>query len=451
MSHELRTPLNAILGYAQLIERGDTSPRFTSAARTIRESGAHLLTLINDILDLSKIEAGRVDLNPAPFDIHACLRGVDDMMRIRAAEKDLDFRCLVAADLPRFLVGDEARLRQVLINLLGNAVKFTRQGAVTLNVSLVAGDGPDPHVRFEVDDTGVGLAAEEMERIFTPFEQAGSVRGKASGTGLGLSISQQMIALMGSKIHVESEAGRGSRFWFTLVLPAGHVASGSTALPAKDVTSYAGNRRTILIVDDIEANRLLLGQDLEDLGFATFEAANGASAVEVAERIRPVLVLMDLKMAVMDGFEATRQLRAREGFADLPIIAVSASATDEVEKESREAGATAFLVKPIEREHLLEILGETLDLEWQVDAPVAAAPSATAGEFEAPPPERMQVLLHLARAGNISGIRHQAKEIIALDERYRPFAEELQELARNYHSPALLELIERHSKPREAA
>jgi signal transduction histidine kinase len=242
MSHELRTPLNAILGYAQLLEQGGLGERDHAAARTIRQSGTHLLTLITDILDLSKIEAGRLELDPAQFDLHACVTGVGDMMRIRASEKGLGFSTTVDAAVPQRAISDEKRLRQVLINLIGNAIKFTHQGEVSLRVS--AGDAPPGRhaVRIEVRDTGVGMREEELARVFEPFEQAGKTGQRAGGTGLGLSISRQIVALMGGQIHVASSEGQGSRFWFDILLePAEPMLERpqAVALPAPGETKAA--------------------------------------------------------------------------------------------------------------------------------------------------------------------------------------------------------------------
>jgi signal transduction histidine kinase len=218
MSHELRTPLNAIMGYAQLLEREELSERQAGAARTIHRSGAHLLTLITDILDLSKIEAGRLELAPEPFDLHRFVDGVGEMMRIRALEKGIDFDCTIASNVPGRVVGDEKRLRQVLINLLGNALKFTNHGHVALAVSLAGGDDEKLRLRIEVSDTGTGIPEDALTRIFERFEQAGDQERQSGGTGLGLTISQQIVALMGGSIHVETAEGKGSRFFFEVEL-----------------------------------------------------------------------------------------------------------------------------------------------------------------------------------------------------------------------------------------
>jgi signal transduction histidine kinase len=218
MSHELRTPLNAILGYAQLLEREKLSEQQAIAARTIHRSGAHLLTLITDILDLARIEAGRLELTPARCDLHGCVEGVGEMIRIRALEKGLDFNCAIAPDVPRYVLADEKRLRQVLINLLGNAMKFTSRGHVSLTVAVTASEAEKLRLRIEVSDTGSGIHEDALTRIFERFEQVGDRERQAGGTGLGLTISQQIVALMEGSIHVETAEGRGSRFFFEIAV-----------------------------------------------------------------------------------------------------------------------------------------------------------------------------------------------------------------------------------------
>lgn len=449
MSHELRTPLNAILGYAQLLERVQTSERHTAAARTIRDSGSHLLTLINDILDLSKIEAGKLTLKASRMDLHACIQGVGEMIRIRAADKDLDFDCAMAPDLPRFVTGDETRIRQVLINLLGNAVKFTSRGTVGLRVSTLARGETSARLRFEVEDSGVGIAGDDLRAIFKPFEQVGDAERKSAGTGLGLSISSQMVKLMGGRIEVDSMPGRGSRFWFDVDLPVEEDAGALLVIAPAEVRGYQGRRRTILIADDIEANRLLQAQELDELGFHTLEASDGAEAISAIQSGRPDLVLMDLKMPGVDGYEAIRRLRADPHSKDLPIIAVSAGMTAEAEAQALEAGATAFLAKPVERAQLIDVVGRLLSLEWSAAGEIPSDDDED--ELMVPPQDKLLVLLHLARAGRMKAICGEAETLASLDEGYRPFAQKVQKLARNYQSIGLLRMIERHCEPQEAA
>jgi signal transduction histidine kinase/DNA-binding response OmpR family regulator len=443
MSHELRTPLNAILGYAQLLERAKLSDQHKSAITTIHRSGQHLLMLITDILDLSKIEAGKLELCALPVDLKSCIDGVADMIRIRAEEKGLRFVCALPDDLTPYVMGDEKRLRQILINLLSNAVRYTPRGEVRLTVSTLPGRGDRRAVRFEVGDTGIGIAEDQHELIFQPFEQAGDAQRRAGGTGLGLSISAKLVELMHGRLRVDSRLGEGSRFWFDLEVEAAHPAA---VLPeAASELRLSGDRRKVLVVDDTEANRAVLWDTLGQLGLEVSEARNGAEALSAAQADRPDLILMDLRMPVMDGFEATRKIRAIASLKTVPIVAVSASATQEVRDESLAAGADDFLAKPVLYEELVETLARHLGR-----TPSEDVPEPREEEMIPPPQDRMEILLNLAMAGNMRAIRAQANEIAAMDGRYRPFAETLLKLAGNYQSPAILNLIESCQR-REAA
>jgi signal transduction histidine kinase/CheY-like chemotaxis protein len=368
MSHELRTPLNAVLGYAQLLKMGSgLSERQVAGLTIIEQGGQHLLALITDILDLARVEAGKLALLPKPFDLPAFLGVVVDIIRVRAQEKSLCFRYEPAAPLPNTVVADEQRLRQILLNLLGNAVKFTDAGEVTLRVQA------HPHavgtrLCIDVLDTGVGIAAEDQGRLFRPFEQVSEARRRVSGAGLGLSISQALAQLMGSRISVQSTLGQGSCFSFELTLPTPEAAI-TVPPPTRHRTGYAGPRKRLLIADDVVANRMMLTDLLQTLGFDTVHARDGREALAVAQRERPDLILMDVVMPVMGGLEAMRQLRATPSFASVPIIAVSASVTQEHGQECLAAGASAYLPKPIDAAQLLASIGVLLALQWQYEDP----------------------------------------------------------------------------------
>jgi PAS domain S-box-containing protein len=364
MSHELRTPLNGVLGFAQLLQRdAPAGSRQAGGLNVIRSSGEHLLRLINDILDLSRIEAGRVDLHPEVVDLSACLNMVVDSVRIRAEEKGLSFGVQMAADLPRLVQIDDRRLRQILLNLLGNAVKFTRNGEVRLLVSRLPGSDHCAHLRFEVVDTGPGVAGEQMEAIFLPFEQCGDVDQRSAGTGLGLTISRQLARMMGDDLHVQSTLGRGSRFWFDLVAP---IAGGEAKAESirQVVVGYEGARRKVLVVDDIAENRALIVGLLGELGFEMHEAHNGLVGVNTAVAVKPDLIVMDNVMPVMSGHEATQRLRQTPGLASVPIVAVSASASSADQCNSLVTGASAFVPKPIDVDLLLHHIGELTKLVW---------------------------------------------------------------------------------------
>jgi signal transduction histidine kinase/DNA-binding NarL/FixJ family response regulator len=451
MSHELRTPLNAILGYAQLLEREQLTERQAGAAKTIHQSGAHLLTLITDILDLSKIEAGRLELQNASFDLQGCLRGVADMMRIRAEDKGLAFVCALGDELPVRVSGDEKRLRQVLINLLGNAIKFTSAGQVSLTASTRTTFSGLAGLRIEVRDTGMGMDAEHLPRIFDAFEQVGSVENRAGGTGLGLSISRQIVELMGGRIEVESAQGRGSRFWFEVPL---EIVS---ALPSPErsarlaVTGYAGARRRLLVIDDDEANRALLLTTLAELGFNIDAASDGSSGVDAVLRNPPDLVLTGLKMPIMDGFGAIRQLRACPHLGALPIVAFSADVRAKNVARARDAGADAFIASPIGTAELIAVLEKQLDLKWTVGATIEAAPRPAQAEPTIPPLEQLQALKQLAKRGSMRAIREFLNGLATANPEYAPYAEQVKGLAAAYQSAAILDLVSRNINAREAA
>ncbi len=371
MSHELRTPLNAIMGYAQILKMDRTlTDRQLNCLNTIHGSGEHLLMLIVDILDLSQIEAGKTELRLSSVDPRALVSMLDDIIRIKAAEKGLTFLAQCDEHLPPALLVDEKRLRQVLLNLLSNAVKFTQSGIVSLSMTLVGQDpaGQQARIRFEVRDSGIGIRPEDQQRVFEPFEQAGDSRSRAAGTGLGLAISRQLVRLMGSELHLHSEMGAGSLFWFELSLPLADRAERETP-SAPHVLGYEGARKRVLIVDDVAANRQMLNELLLALGFDTQEAIHGQDALDKMQASWPDLVLMDLAMPVMDGLEAMRRIRASDLGKALPIIALSANASHAHRDQAMEAGATLFMSKPFENAVLLGHLGRCLSLIWLQEVP----------------------------------------------------------------------------------
>ncbi|RFP21869.1 response regulator [Duganella sp. BJB488] len=446
MTHELRTPLNAILGYTQILKRNKAlDERQSAGLNTIEQSGEHLLMLITDLLDLAKIESGKFELQLGPVDMNAFLAGVARIIQVRAEQKGLAFDVSAPAKLAPMLV-DEKRLLQILLNLLGNAVKFTDQGRVALAVSGTGLPGADGRVaiRFEVSDSGVGMSADQLDTIFQPFEQVGEAERRFGGTGLGLSISRQLVRMMDSEIHVDSAPGVGSRFWFELEAePAAAVQAPAQAERA--VIGYSGERKTILIVDDIAANRHVLRDLLGGMGFDTTLVCNGQEAVDSVRRQAPHAVLMDIVMPVMDGLEATRQIRRLPGMARLPIIAISASVTKEDQDESLVAGADAFMTKPVHQNGLLEHLGGLLGLALRYEEEAAPAERAAGADQMIPPPRAQLERLHrLAREGDMRAIRQLADEIEAFDVRYAAFVQLLRQLTREYQSRALVELAQRY-------
>ncbi len=444
MSHELRTPLNAVLGYAQILKR---DARLTDTQHTgldvIERSGEHLLTLINDILDLSKIEAGKLEVQPSEFHLPEFLRSIADMARIRAEQKGLAFLYEALPALPLLVRGDERRLRQILLNLLGNAVKFTKQGGVAFKVTCDEAGPGHARLRFAVEDTGVGIAPDDLEMIFQPFQQAGDARAHGDGTGLGLTISRRLVRMMGGDLHVESVPGSGSTFQVDLTLPV--VGEAHLTAPARGeerlVIGFEGPPRKILVVDDKTENRSVLTNLLAPLGFVLEEAENGQAALERAAAFRPDLVLMDLVMPVMDGFEATRRLRQTPGQEAVIIVALSASVFEHSRRQSREAGCADFLQKPVRAALLLDSLREHLDLAWvyaeaPAERPAEGAPAKTLQPEDpvttAPPPDALRRLHELALMGHVQGFLAQLDDVDALGAAYAPFTAPLRRLARDY-------------------
>jgi PAS domain S-box-containing protein len=447
MSHELRTPLNGILGYAQLLQLDKTlGERQIAGLNVIQQCGEQLLTLINDILDSAKIEANKLELYVTDIPLAEFLHALAEIISVKATEKRLDLICDLASDLPNWVRTDAKRLRQVLLNLLSNAVKYTDRGQVSLRVSF----SPPTRLRFDVQDTGIGISADQLEVIFQPFEQAGEAQRRLRGVGLGLAISRQYVRLMGGDIQVESRVGQGSTFWFELNVPV--VEAEMTAVPSKGiVTGYEGPRKKILVVDDVTENRAVVVNMLGPLGFDMVEAVNGCEGLEKAQTLWPDLILMDIVMPEMDGFEATRRLRRLPALKDVPIIAISASAFDEDEEKSLAAGGNAFLPKPVDLGRLLAQIAVLLKLDWTYELP-GASPLPEPQTVEpriAPPAQEMDILLRLAREGDMRGILQKATHLAELDERYRLFANQLRFLAQKYQSKAILSLVERYLERRQ--
>ncbi len=460
MSHELRTPLNGILGYTQILNRGrGLTNKQIEGLNIIHQSGEHLLTLINDILDLSKIEARKMELYPTAFNLSYFLEGIAGIIRMRAQQKDILFDSETVNILHTGVQADEKRVRQVLINLLGNAIKFTDKGKVILRTFVVTSPENAPiydnnvlseTLRFEVEDSGVGMSPEQLEQIFLPFEQVGDSQRRAAGTGLGLAISRELVQLMGGELFVKSELGKGSTFWFDLSLPI-VAAEGIQTKSAheREIVGYKGEQQKILVVDDRVENRAVLLNLLEPLGFEIVEAENGEVAVAKAREIKPILIMTDLVMPVMTGFEAVQEIRKIPDLANVFIIAVSASVFDMDQEKSRIAGCNAFLPKPVEASKLFALLESNLKLDWfyseSVADSVAETPATEASGPLVPPHEaELEKLYELAMMGKMRRIREQAMQLEKVDEKYIPFAHKLQTLAKDFEDQQILALIKHY-------
>ncbi|MBD2676320.1 MULTISPECIES: ATP-binding protein [Nostoc] len=457
MSHELRTPLNGILGYTQILQRTESlSEKGRKGLGVIYQCGSHLLTLINDVLDLSKIEARKLELHPVDFYLPAFIDSVTEICRIRAEQKVIAFEVQLDPDLPTGIHGDEKRLRQVLINLLSNAIKFTNQGSVTFKVQVTGRESntnekTNYKIRFEVIDTGTGIKPQQAEKIFQPFEQVGNQKRQSEGTGLGLAISQKIVLLMGGEIQVQSTLGKGSTFWFEAKFPESKDwAKVSRALEQGTIIGYMGQRRTILIADDKWENRSVIVNLLEPVGFTVIEASHGQEAWEQTLAHKPDLVITDLVMPILDGFELINRLRQSEQFQKIAIIASSASVFAIDQHKSIDVGADTFLPKPVEAEVLLEMLRQFLQLKWIFDEKVDINKKTKLLAFEqsnntiSPDKEILEELLELVHDGDIQNILELADRLSASDEKLNVFAQHLVQLASNFQLKRLATFIEQY-------
>jgi signal transduction histidine kinase/FixJ family two-component response regulator len=443
MSHELRTPLNGILGYAQILQRSKVIPeKERHGVNIIHQCGSHLLTLINDILDLSKIEARKLELMPKALHFPAFLQGVVEICRIRAEQKGIDFHYEPDAQLPMGIAADEKRLRQVLINLLGNAIKFTDKGSVTLSVEPLASTPNSTQLRFTVADTGVGISPDDAKKLFQAFEQVGEDKRKSEGTGLGLTISQQIVELMGGKIQVKSQLGVGSDFFFEVELLLAEDWREQQTTAIGNLIGYEGEPREILVVDDRWENRAVLLNLLEPLGFIIREAENGQRALEQIQERLPDLVITDLEMPVMDGFEMLQKIRNHDLFKDLTVIVSSASVAQLDQQMSLEAGGNDFLSKPVQAGDLFNALAKYLNLTWRCEADTAAEP--TAAELIPPSVEDLQLLLELAQKGRLKQIKEAATQIVAKNSDYQAFMQKVLNLAQQFQAEQIEQLIQRY-------
>ncbi|WP_423459137.1 ATP-binding protein [Ottowia sp. VDI28] len=416
MTHELRTPLTSILGYAQLLLR---NPEVEGPARdmvaTMQRSGQHMHALIDDSLDLARIEANRLRLDPSPLPLGPLIEDVERMVRLQAEAKGLRFVIAIEGERPDWISADAKRLRQLLINLLSNAVRFTERGEVCLRM-----DFRQQVARIEVADTGIGIAEQDQERIFMPFERGSAGRRSAeTGTGLGLTITQLIAQMMGGELSLRSAPGQGSVFTLRLYLP--RVASEAVpperaAQVLRPVTGYEGPRRTLLVVDDQPLHRQLLAGLLVPLNFEVREAASGQECLEILERALPDLLLLDISMDGLDGWETARRVRDRLDAAQLPVVFVSANLFDNQSDDIRQARCQGFIAKPVMESELLETIENVLGLRWTRDEPVTPVAPVTVATLSADAPlaglpaEWQGDLLRMARQGRAAALRQRLRE-----------------------------------------
>ncbi len=448
MSHELRTPLNGILGYAQILRKEqDLSDKNRRRLDVIGESGEQLLQMINEILDLSKIEAGKMTLQLGPVRLLRLVHGLVDLFQQRCFEKGLTFSFQIDPGLPKTLITDEQKLRQILTNLLGNALKFTHEGSVIFRVKRM-----DQLVRFEVVDTGVGIREADCDAVFQPFQQVAEPNLAAQGTGLGLAISQRMAELLGAFIRVESEFGKGSRFWFDLVFTETDQADSLELSAKRNFNGYRGPRKKILVVDDQEINRQVLREMLEHLGFSVEEAVDGEDCLQRCSDLNPDLVFMDLRMPEADGFETARRLRAQLKGRPLAIVAISASVFESDRQLAFNAGCDDFLSKPFKERQLCEILEKSLRVEWTHGAEAVGKEASSsldaAGVFDRvvaggfiTSVAAIDELLEIGRSGDVSLLRERLAVFAVADPQWSELVQVLDALAVNFQMKRIRELL----------
>lgn len=444
MSHEIRTPLNAILGFSQLLLHDPTiSDEQREQLTTINHSGEHLLALINDLLEMSKIEAGRAQLNLGTFDLGALVKDIATMFKLRAHGKGLSLVVTLEGDIPPAVVSDEGKIRQVLINLLGNAVKFTERGQIAWYVAAPGGR----RLVTRVEDTGPGIAAADLERVFDKFVQV-SRGARANGTGLGLALSRELARLLGGDVSAESHPGQGACFHFDIPITPGQASDLPSRAFARQVSGLAPGtpRHRILVVDDQPESRLLLVRILAGAGFDTCEAVDGAEAVHAFASLHPAAILMDLRMPGMDGVAATRAIRQSDAGKALPIIAVSASTFAEDRERALAAGMDAFVGKPFHEAEILETLRQHLRAEYvyaddartPAPVPVPVSDAAWARILATVPGD----LIAQLRAATVAAEYDKALELVGVVSMTAPAAaDELRRLVRTFDYQGVIDRL----------
>jgi signal transduction histidine kinase/CheY-like chemotaxis protein len=437
VSHELRTPLNSILGYAQILDGDPSIPGHRRrAVEVIRRSGDHLLSLIEGTLDIARIEGGRLTLEVKALDFQEFLQHIVRMFEVQAREKGVTFHFEELSELPAAVRGDEKRLRQILLNILGNAVKFTAHGSVSFRVRYAR-----EMASFEIQDTGPGIGPEDQARIFEPFVRGAAAAGGAGGAGLGLTISRMLTGLMGGEMSLESAPGQGSLFRVRLYLPAVDADRAPRAVTRLNRAGYRGEKRRILVVDNEAVDRELLANILEPLGFDVAQAASGEQCLALAPAIRPQLIFMDLAMPGLDGWETIRRLR-EDQHCPARIAVVSANAFEKGLRSSGEDGGVPpedFILKPVRVEELLDWIGQALDLEW-LEGPATPAPQKLSGPMPAlvyPASRYLEALARHVELGYVRGIRGALDEIEAAAPECAEFVRLMRKLAEGYQFDAM--------------
>lgn len=450
MSHELRTPLNGILGYTQLFKRDPTlTLNQVKGIDIIHNCAENLLSLINDVLDLAKIEAQKLEVQTAPFNLVDLFQDVTHLTRVRAEQKGLQFDARVATDVAPWVVGDERKLRQVLLNLLGNAVKFTEMGRIGFSIERSPTASAPHQLLIRIEDTGIGIPSDHLSTIFKPFQQVRESGQFIEGTGLGLSITDQLVRLLNGQLSVRSRVGEGTRFELLIDLPPAETAGlpragfsrlhdHNQALPI----GYEGPRLTVLVVDDGWENRSVLSNLLSPLGFTVLEACDGQEAIELAtprlDRPRPDLILLDLVMPNVDGYEAIRQIRPEASGPPPVILALSARVFETDRQHTREAGFDDFVTKPIELTQLLDTISQHMNLTWiYPSTPIETTDEAAPLPAALPSKAQIEVLYELARMGDIQGVSNQLLSVEKASPTYHNFVQTIRHMVAEFDTQKL--------------
>ncbi|MEL6461085.1 MAG: ATP-binding protein [Cyanobacteria bacterium J06621_15] len=456
MSHELRTPLNGILGYTQIIQGSpNLSKKEERGIEIIHRCGKHLLTLINDILDFSKIEAHQIKLHDSDFHLPSFLQGIVEICKIKTEQKGLMFIYLTPDNLPSGIHVDKRRLRQVLINLLSNAIKFTDKGCVTLQVEVLE-IKKEPFLEkvrllFHIEDTGIGMKPEVLNKIFLPFEQLGTTKNKSDGTGLGLALSQKIIEMMNSQIKVKSQIDMGSVFQFEIECQvAEDWTETSSVTRTGRIVGYTGDKKQILIVDDRWENRSLLINLLSTVGFDLIEAENGQDGLEKAIQYQPDLIISDIKMPVMHGWNLLEEIRKLDDLKNTLFFFCSVSTSEMDSKKAIEAGANYFLNKPVKSKELYRILAKQLKLTWRYSTEEVIKQTALKpppkNNIIIPPVSELSMLLEFAKRGKIKGIQKELDRISQIDKQYDDFVNELYSFVKSFNINKIRQFLQENIK-----
>jgi signal transduction histidine kinase/CheY-like chemotaxis protein len=442
VSHEIRSPLNAIYGYAQLLERdGGIPPQ--EAGGVIRRSAEHLTNLVEGLLEISRIESGVLKVRTDVVQLPVLLDHVLDMFRMQAAAKGIELRYEIKGRLPRFVRTDEKRLRQILINLLSNAIKYTREGSATLSIAYRS-----QVAEVDIVDTGIGIAPDDLERIFEPFER-GSLPEAAlqPGIGLGLAITRVLARILGGELAVTSVLGEGSRFRLSLFLPEPFTPPGDAA-EYNRVVGYDGPRRTVLVIDDQPSQIVVIDNLLRRLGFIIHAAPNGMEGLAMAERYRPDLVLLDIQMPGISGWEVAERLRAAHG-EGLRIVLVSANAHEVANVSDNAAHHDAYVSKPVDLESLVTVIGRELKLAWQIGDGDRPHEAGAPPEQPLPPAAgpMLAEIRRLAKVGHIRGVDAALVELDAKVPGAGPAVAAMRDHVRNFDLRSLIKLLDGQQSP----